>query len=412
MTRLLLFLGFSLVAAPAFAQYGDAYHAPNTMELNRQQRAREQATSDAHYRSVYPSSSRSSSSYGGVSNEAAQQLADQWRRNAGRYTPEELQYSRQREQAQREEERQREAAAARRQQRLAEAERIEREYQEFKAAEKRKAQEQALARQAQAEADRQALAAQRVQAERKRQQDYADIASIYRAMGRASGLHPAEGLVYADRMNMFSTGSTLSETGRNRVYDAMTALRAMREQRATASYATLAGLLEAIAVLPLSTLRQATRLRLRFPAHQADIRKAELRAINYFYGADFGPYFQAQLPGGTATTDSLEMRWRRLYAEAPAEALAAMAAVPDARYNPLAQWSRRPSQPARLPYYTLLARVPAPDPDAWLAAVVPAEDWNNWRQTWPSGFLTSLLDQQPAMVLALLKRNKALTGSN
>lgn len=48
----------------AGAQYGDAYHAPNQMELNRQAAARQQAASDQHFRNIAPKSSGSANSYG------------------------------------------------------------------------------------------------------------------------------------------------------------------------------------------------------------------------------------------------------------------------------------------------------------------------------------------------------------
>jgi hypothetical protein len=52
----------SRCAFGAAAQYGDAYHAPNQMELNRQAAARQQAASDEHFRNIAPKSASSGSS--------------------------------------------------------------------------------------------------------------------------------------------------------------------------------------------------------------------------------------------------------------------------------------------------------------------------------------------------------------
>ena len=52
------------------AQYGDAYHAPNTMEINRNSQARQTAEMNRHYESMRPSRS-ASTSIGNVSSGSA-----------------------------------------------------------------------------------------------------------------------------------------------------------------------------------------------------------------------------------------------------------------------------------------------------------------------------------------------------
>lgn len=86
-------IGLALLICPicAGAQYGDAYHAPNQMELNRQAAARQQAASDAHFRNIAPGQNKSgtgSSNYNSTApafKTAAQQEAERQERIKSEY---------------------------------------------------------------------------------------------------------------------------------------------------------------------------------------------------------------------------------------------------------------------------------------------------------------------------------------
>ncbi|MFM2360596.1 MAG: hypothetical protein RLY16_2589 [Bacteroidota bacterium] len=66
----LFFILIALLPLYSKAQYGDAYHAPNTMEINRNSQARQTAEMNRHYESMRPSRS-GSTSIGNVSSGSA-----------------------------------------------------------------------------------------------------------------------------------------------------------------------------------------------------------------------------------------------------------------------------------------------------------------------------------------------------
>ena len=331
------------------------------------------------------SSSYYAPSRGGNGNDAAQQLADQWRRNAGHYTPEE------------------QAALA--SQRAATAE-ANRRYAE------QEARRVAAEKEARAERERDArldkyYSRLRRSPEHVRQDNFDSVATIHRRTANAAGIDRNEREVYAAWMNPFNTAPALPAAGQQMVLAAMQAHRTFLEQRNTASYETLLALVDAFQLLPLSTLEQAAFLTKRFRNHRADLQRVELRAMNFFYGAEFSAAYR-YLRSDDGTSRRMEARWQQIYAQNPTEALAALQAVPDPRYNPLACWAAGCGDwEKRLGYYSLLLQVPTPDPDRWLA-IVPDPHWEDWKKTWPTDFLVKLLESQPNMVLAISKRDREL----
>lgn len=349
------------------------------------------APSTPAYRPSTSSSSSSSSSSGSYyntpsTNDAAQQLADQWRRNAGKYTPvERAEIERQRaydaEQGRQ--------YAARERARIAEA----------------NAKQNRINRDAELEA---IYSRERRNPEQARQYSYDSAAVPLRQFARATGVHDAERHVYIARMNPFTKEQGLSANGVAQVKAAMQAHSEFLTQCRKADYETLMKLMDAFVILPVSTLHGAKAMAKRFPERRSEIMRAELRAINFFFGDEFTHEYRRQRTG-LRLEDTMETRWRAIYAKMPEDAVEAMKAVTEWQYNPVAQFADGCIDfKRRLEYYTLLMQVQPDDPERWLKYTVPDQHWEDWKKTWPEGFIVAMLEQNPGMVLAITKRSKAL----
>ncbi len=339
--------------------------------------------------SSYSSSSSSSSyNYGGTSNQAIEQLVNQWRRAAGNYTPEEG--------AEIERQRFNDADAAR----------------QYAAREKaRIAEENAKQLRINRDAELEALySRQRRSPEQARQYSFDSTYIPLRQMAEAHSVQRAEMEVYVARMNPFTDRDELSDYGKEYVRTAMQAHSAFLAGRKTADYETLKDLMDAFVALPVSTIHSAKTMSKRFPEHRPDIMRAELRAINFFYGEDFFAEYYRRA-GGLRMEDTMEARWRYIHSKMPDDAVAAMQAVTEERYNPVARFAGSSvDYKRRLEYYTLLTRVPATDADAWLKTIIPDQHWADWKASLPEGFIVGLLEDNPTMVLAITKRSKVLLG--
>lgn len=359
-----------------------AYKVPSS---NTSMPAYKSPSSSSPSSSYTPSSSYNYGNSNSDANAAAENIMREWRKNTGKYNEEE-----------RAEIAERNAGYA--------------EYNNRKAKEATDRREEARRAAIHRERDRElqdiyARERRTPAQERQWKYDSSRVAVINKIYG--TGGHVIEGRVYGVLLNKYGNPQKINEDGRRMVTDGIKAQEDFQVQCKTASYETLTSLMNRFIVLPISMVHASSFMAKRFPERREDLMWYELMAINFYYTEEFYGSVNAQhLDEGM--NDTLARRWMKLYDRNPTVAMDAMKANPEVRSNALACWTITSERKKdRIRYYNLMMEVPAEKPNEWVK-VIRAEDWDSWKASWPDGFLSTILERNPGMMLAILARSKAL----
>lgn len=263
------------------AQYGDAYHKPNTAQLESNRRAREQANSDAHHKAV--SRPQGSSYSNGVNKQAVKELADAWRtKSSGRPTSEE-------------------AEAAR------------------KAAEPAR-----LAKEAADKAELKKSDALMAKWKAEKEERAPTLIPIKKQI-IAAGFFDDEALSISNVLTVDAVSGQINITEKRALIytNAIEAKRSFDKLLQTASYEELQPLVDKFMFAGKTAYNAMLQLRKRFPEKEAAMRPYELAAIGVVLGSYYNPYEPLfNVNADETMKNTVRERYWKIYHQAPDEALA------------------------------------------------------------------------------------------